>query len=148
MVAFLFLLSCAKEKSLENGGGLIPVDPPLGNNCTVKQIITADSLSGQGLFCYFTKFNPAGLAEKVEVFDSISGVMQFSGNIQHKGDTIRISSSDYFLTDANKRVKGFRTSGFSGNPGDTLSYVYKYDGNGYLIEKEIFITGITFPILR
>ena len=74
--------------------------------------------------------------------------MQFEGNIQHKGDTIRISSTDYFLTDANKRVKGFRTSDFSGSPGDTLSYVYKYDGNGYLVEKEIFITGIVFPIMR
>jgi hypothetical protein len=148
MVAFLFLFSCAKEKSLENGPGVIPVDPPLGNNCIVNQIITADSLTGQGLFSYYTKFNLSVLAEKVEVFDSITGIMQFEGNIQHKGDTIRISSTDYFLTDANKRVKGFRTSDFSGSPGDTLSYVYKYDGNGYLVEKEIFITGIVFPIMR
>jgi len=148
MVAFLFLFSCSKEKSLENGGGINPIDPPIGNNCIVNQIITADSLTGQGLFSYFTKFNLSGLAEKVEVYDSISGIMQFQGSLQHKGDTIRVSPTDYFLTDANKRVKGFRTSDFSGTPGDTLSYVYKYDVNGYLVEKEIFITGIVFPILR
>jgi hypothetical protein len=148
MLAFLFLFSCSKEKSLENGGGTNTVDPPLGNNCTVNQIITADSLTGQGLFSYFTKFNISGIAESVEIYDSISGTMQFQGSLQYKGDTIRVSPSDYFLTDANKRVRGFRTTDFSGTPGDTLSYVYKYDVNGYLTEKEIFITGIVFPILR
>jgi len=147
LVAFLFLFSCAKEKSLENGGG-VTIDPPLGNNCTVNQIITADSLTGQGLFSYFTKFNISGIAETVEVYDSVSGSVQFQGNFQYKGDTIRVSRTDYFLTDANKRVKGFRTTDFSGTPGDTLSYVYKYDANGYLTEKEIFVTGIVLPILR
>jgi hypothetical protein len=114
----------------------------------VNQIITADSLTGQGLFSYFTKFNISGIAEKVEVYDSIIGVMQFAGSLQYKGDTIRVSSTDYFLTDVNKRVKAFRTSDFSGTPGDTLTYQYKYDANGYLAEKEVFITGIVFPILK
>jgi hypothetical protein len=134
--------------SLENGAGGIIVDPPLGNDCMVNQIIAADSLTGQGLFSHYTQFNTLGLAQKVEIYDSVSGTMQFQGSIQHKGDTIRVSPSDYFLTDANKRVKQFRTTDFSGTSGDTLTYVYEYDLNGYLVEKEIFISGFVFPILR
>jgi hypothetical protein len=146
-LAFLFLFSCAKEKSLENGGG-VTIDPPIGNNCMVNQIITADSLTGQGLFSFFTKFNSAGLAEKVEVYDSISGTMQFEGNLQYKGDTIRISPSEYFLVDANKRVREFKSTDFSGGSPNTLSYVYNYDGSGYLVNKEVFFSGSTFPVLR
>ena len=49
-VVLLFLVSCEKEKSFENGGNLNRGPPPLGNNCTVNKIVSVDSLSGAGSF--------------------------------------------------------------------------------------------------
>jgi hypothetical protein len=147
LLIFTFI-SCQKELSVENGAGVNPPQPPIGNNCKVNQIISADSLTGQGLFSVYTRFNASGVAEKVEVYDSLSGSMQAEASLQYKGDTIRVSPSDYFLVDANKRVRAFQTIDLSGGSSDTLKYVYNYDGNGYLSNKEIFVSRFPFPVIR
>ena len=144
------IISCQKELSIEDGSVVPPGLPSLGNNCKVNQIIAADSLTGRGLFSIFTRFNSLGIGDKVEVFDSIQSALQFEANLRYIGDTIRLSPTDYFLLDANKRVKGFQTVEFSANTtdSDTLTYVYNYDGNGYLVNKEISVSGIPVPVLR
>lgn len=141
------MLSCQKELSLEDGGGN-PGQPSIGDNCKVNQIITADSLTGLGLFSIFTRFTPSGDADKVEVYDSLSLTMQYQTNIIYKGDTVRVSPTEYFLLDANKRVRGFQSIDISGGSADTLRYVYNYDANGYLLNKELFLTGIPLPLIR
>ena len=141
LLCVMTLLSCQKELSLEGGGGNSG-QPIIGDNCKVNQIITADSLTGLGLFSIYTRFTPLGDADKVEVYDSISGSMQYQTTIQYKGDTARVSSTEYFLLDANKRVRGFHSIDFSGGTPDTLRYVYNYDANGYLLNKELFLSGI------
>ncbi len=145
-VVFLFLLSCEKEKSFEDGGTINPGLPPLGNNCTVNQVLSVDSLTGQGLFSFYTGFNNSGVAERVEAFDSIAGTVEFESTLQYSGDTIRVSPTDYYLVDANKRVKELKSVFNLGATVDTFTYRYNYDANGYLVSKEIFSTAVPIPL--
>jgi hypothetical protein len=146
IVVSLFLVSCEKEKSFENGATLNPGEPPLGNNCTVNQVLSVDSLTGQGLFSFYTRFNSSGVAERVEAFDSVAGTLEFESALQYKGDTIRISPTDFFLVDGNKRVKELKSVFDLGTSVDTFTYRYNYDANGYLVSKEIFSTAVPIPI--
>lgn len=145
-LVLLFLFSCEKEKSFENGGNLNPGLPPLGNNCTVNQVLSVDSLTGQGLFSFYTLFNSSGVAERVEAFDSIAGTVEFESTLQYSGDTIRISPTDYYLVDGNKRVKELKSVFNLGTSVDTFTYRYNYDATGYLVSKEIFSTAIPIPL--
>lgn len=144
-VVLLFLVSCEKEKSIEDGGAINPGVPPLGNNCTVNQVISVDSLTGQGLYSFYTRFNGSGVADKVEAYDSIAGSVEFESVLQYAGDTIRISPTDYYLVDGNKRVKELRSAFNLGASVDTFTYRYNYDATGYLVSKEIFSTAVPLP---
>jgi prepilin-type processing-associated H-X9-DG protein len=146
ILAMSLMISCSKELSEENGGG--NQLPPVGNNCKLSQITDIDSVSKEGLYSIFTRFNTSGQGTRVEFYDSILQASQFEANLSYSGDTIRISPIEYFLKDASGRVKEYRVIEFDGVDLDTLTFRYTYDGSGYMSKKELFDGNIPVPLFR
>jgi hypothetical protein len=138
----LLLASCEKETSVELG----QKGPLVGADCRLKQITAVDSVTGLGGFTFLTNFDAQGIARSVEVFDSITGTMQFDAPLSWSGDTLRISDSVYYLTDANRRLQAFVAQETQGGTLVTLKYVYTYDASGYLTKKELFSSAVPLPI--
>ncbi|WP_336515332.1 hypothetical protein [Pollutibacter soli] len=149
-LGLIFILSaCQKELSVEDGTPIIP--PPggtgtIGNNCKLQQILAINPANSAGLYSIYTQFNSAGVATKVEGFDSTTSTMDFEASFIYTGDTIRVSPVELFLTDAQKRVKAFHTVDNSGSAIDSAYFAYAYNGEGYLISKTAFLVGIPFPL--
>lgn len=120
--------------------------PLVGADCHPKQITSVDSVTGLGGFTFLTNFDVQGVARSVEVFDSITGNMQFDAPLSWSGDTLRISDSLYYLTDANRRLKAFVAQESENGTVVTIRYVYTYDAAGYLTKKELFSTAVPLPI--
>lgn len=138
----LIFASCEKETSIELG----EKGPLVGADCLVKQITEVDSVTGLGGFTFLTTFDVRGIARNVEVFDSITGNMQFDAPLRWSGDTLRASDSLYYLTDANGRLKSFVAEEMQNGTLVTLRYDYTYDAAGYLTKKELFSTAVPLPI--
>jgi hypothetical protein len=146
LVLLVWMMSCSKEKSVENGPGS---GITLGTNCRVNTIIAADSLTGAGSYSLFTNFNATGQATKIEAFDSIAGNLDASATLTYSGDTIRISAAEYFVTDANKRVSKYLSLVDPADPAsDQFIYNYTYDGGGYLIGKTLSVKSIPLPLVN
>ena len=143
--------SCSKDKSIETGGtgGTGGNGGALGSNCRVNTIIAADSLSGEGLFSLFTKFNSSRVATRVEAYDSTSLSLEAAADLTFKGDTIRVGANEYFVTDASKRVSKFFTHLDPSDPSsDVYVYNYTYDASGYLKEKTISLASFPTPLAK
>ena len=148
IVLATMIYSCSKEYSIEGRDNTV-INPPLGQNCKVNNIIAADSLTGAGNYSLFTDFDLAGLATRIVAYDSVNQQLDASANLTYKGDTIFITASDYFVTDANKRVVRFFTLADPGDPNsDTLIYNYVYNAGGYLSEKIITIPSILGTVVN
>jgi hypothetical protein len=138
----LVFVSCEKETSVELG----QKGPLVGADCHPKQITAVDSVTGRGGFTFLTTFDAQGIARSVEVFDSITGAMQFDAPLIWSGDTLRVSDSIYYLTDANRRLKAFVARETQSGSLVTLKYVYTYDASGYLTKKELFSSAVPLPV--
>jgi hypothetical protein len=148
IVACALLPSCKKEYSVEGGvnnGG----NPPLGSNCRVNQVVQLDSASRRGLASFTTFFNATGQGTRVVTYDSIQDANLFTSDIAYSGDTMRVNAHEYFLLSSSKRASSFHTYQ---NPADTSSgavtFVYSYDGSGYMSRKDIFVKGVPVPAVR
>lgn len=150
LLVAVILFSCSKETSIDNGGN--PPGGPggaIGNNCKVNTIIAADSLTGKGLFSLFTIFNASRQATRVEAYDSINLSLEAAADLIYKGDTIRVGSNEYFVTDASKRISKYYSRIDPADPAsDEYVYNYSYDAAGYLKEKTISLAGIPIPIVK
>jgi hypothetical protein len=143
----VIISSCSKETSIENGGNTSG-GGALGTNCRVNTIIAADALSGTGLYSLFTNFNGAMQATRIEAYDSIRAAMDASENLVYKGDTIIVNASEYFVTDANKRVSKFYTRLDPADPSsEQIIYGYTYNTAGYLVSKSVSIQSIPLPFI-
>lgn len=143
------LFACSKEKSIENGGNSGNNNGALGANCKVNNIILADSLTGKGLYSLFTSFQPGGRAEKIEAYDSTRFASDAIANLTYNGDTVRISATEYFVTDASKRVSKYYSLVDPSDPtSEIFVYTYTYDAAGYLREKSISLPSIPVPVVR
>jgi hypothetical protein len=142
----LFLASCQKEYSVENGGN---GGNNIGSNCRVSQIVQLDSNTRKGLASFNTYFNGSGQGTRVVDWDSVQNSALFTSDIVYSGDTMRVNANEFFLLASNKRVNSFHT--FQ-NPADTasgaLTFAYSYDASGYMSKKEIFVNGIAIPAVR
>lgn len=148
VLCFLWLcLSCTKETSDENGNGN-NTNPPVGNNCRVNQVTSLDSLTGVGLYSIYTRFGSNGQANLIRVFDSTVNALQFETAIRYSGDTAWVGPAQYFLLDAGKRVRAFRSIESSGSGIDTITMRYNYDAAGYMTSKDIFIGSLPLPVFR
>lgn len=149
-IGLIFILSaCQKELSVEDSDP--PIPPPggsgvIGNNCKLRQILAINPATSTGLYSIFTQFNSAGVATKVEIYDSTASSMDFEATLIYSGDTIRVSPAEFFLVDAQKRVKAYHTVDNSGLGIDSAYFLYSYNGDGYLATKTAYLVGIPFPL--
>jgi hypothetical protein len=144
----VWAFSCSKDKSIETGG-TGGNGGALGTNCKVNSIIAADSLTGEGLFSLFTNFNSSRVATRVEAYDSTSLSLAAAADLTYKGDTIRVGASEYFVTDASKRISRFYTLLDPSDPSsDVYVYNYTYDASGYLKSKTISIASFPLPLAK
>ncbi len=140
--AAFFFFACSKETSIEGGNK----GTALGADCKPKQIIAADSATGSAILSILTRFDAAGRASSIEIYDSINNTSQFDQTLQYSGDTLRVSADEYFLLDAAKRVKEYSLIQDVNNALETIRYKYTYDASGYLVKKDLFSSTIPLPI--
>jgi hypothetical protein len=136
------LVGCQKETSIESGR----MGPLVGEACRLKQIVSVDSVTGRGSFSFLTGFDASGLARSVELIDSISGIVQFDAPLIWSGDTLRLSDSVYYVTDANRRLKEFVALQMDNGTLMTLKYLYTYDVSGFMVKKELYSSAVPLPI--
>lgn len=143
LLGFIFILAaCQKETSIEHGR----MGPLIGEDCQLKQIVSVDSATGRGSLSFLTGFDASGIARSVELMDSLTGSVQFDAPLIWSGDTLRLSDSVYYVTDANRRLKEFVALQMDNGTMMTLKYVYSYDVSGFLVKKELYSSAVPLPI--
>lgn len=142
------LAGCKKEKSLDT---IRDGEPPVfvGNNCTISQILTVDSLTGIGLEAHTISFNAAGIAGRVTVIDSILNDVYVDDILTNRNDTIIVGNLGFFVKNSNGQVRLFR---FKEDPTDPatelIDMTFTYNSAGYLIKTEYAYAASFFPLLR
>jgi hypothetical protein len=112
LLSAVIFSACSKELSEEGGPG--GVNPPVGDNCKISKLVEIDSTSGEGLFSNQTTFDANGRATAVRLYDSVLGNVDYATSIVYTGDTARISADEFFLLDANGRVRTFYSTNNAG----------------------------------
>lgn len=139
----VFLLSCSKDYSNENGGGL-------GSNCRLSNITVMDDQTGQGVYALNTRYDNTGRSEYVELYDSILASVDYDISLDHRtSDTIRTSTGEVLVLDGSKRLKKLLTPLDPNDPGgEQLIYEYRYNGSGYLTEKVLSTSTIPLALFQ
>lgn len=125
--------SCSKEYSQER---LPDVNPPLGNDCSMTTITPFDSASGRGYGSFHVTLDAGNRTQKVQLYDSASGTVDYYATFTYVNDTIRIGTNEFFVLDASGRIREYQTLE---NPSDANSerykYTYEYAPSGHLYHK-------------
>lgn len=131
LLMIIFFSSCTKETSVETGGGGAA-------GCRVKSLVLVDSTSGAAQYALNTLFNALAKAQTIEAVDSLSKQVDFTQPLVYNKDSILFGNDQYILLDSISRVKKFQ---LLEDPTDVTSqmyvFQYKYDANGYLLEKTL-----------
>ena len=129
----LFILvftSCTKETSVEVGEG--------AKGCQVSGMVVLDSTSGQALYALNTLFNTTGKARAIEAVDSITKQIDLTQPLIYNKDSVLMGDGQFILLDSLSRVKSLQVREDPTDPSsDLFVFKYKYDANGYLVEKTI-----------
>lgn len=139
----VLLLSCSKEYSNENGGGL-------GLSCKLSNITAIDDQTGQGVYALNTRYDNTGRSNYVQLYDSVLASVDYDIDLEYRtSDTIRTSTGDILVIDGTKRLKKLLTPLDPNDPGgEQLIYEYKYNGNGYLTEKSLSTSTIPLTLFQ
>jgi hypothetical protein len=139
----VFLLSCSKEYSNENGGGL-------GQSCKLSNITVIDDQTGQGVYALNTRYDNTGRSNYVQLYDSVLARVDYDIDLEYRtSDTIRTSTGDILVIDGSKRLKKLLTPLDPNDPGgEQLIYEYKYNGSGYLTEKALSTSTIPLTLFK
>lgn len=150
-ISIVFLVSCQKEHSTEDGGnsgaGVI-----VGADCRINKIAFNDSASGISIGSIGAAINASDNATDITLFDSLTLTIDFNSMPQYFSDTVAIDADQYFIYDiSNKRIKTFHGLVDPTLPGSTEFEVdYIYDGAGYLINKSYtysLLPGIPYQLV-
>ncbi|HEX5026514.1 MAG TPA: hypothetical protein VFV68_14645 [Agriterribacter sp.] len=137
LIVSVLFASCSKEYSQERMTG---VNPPLGNDCSMTTVTPFDSASGRGFGSFHVTFGADDRTQKVELYDSASGTVDYYATFTYINDTIRISANEFFVLDASRRISEYHTLE---NPSDSNSehykYTYEYAPSGQLYHKYWFL---------
>lgn len=143
--AILFLITgCSKSDSpgsTNTGGG--STGNPNNANClitTISQVNNRNSTESSLSVVYDNNLDIV----KLTVYDSVHKIKNFGVDfIYITADSIRLDGERYMIRDANKRITRFVTKSDVANSSQADRYVfeYKYNSDGYLSKKELFING-------
>ncbi|HEX2682406.1 MAG TPA: hypothetical protein VHL77_00640 [Ferruginibacter sp.] len=136
----LTLISCEKEYSVENGTA--DSDLIVGLDCRISKIVYADTAgTGTGLGSIKADINSIDVVTMITRFDSLSNTIEFIGTPTYTNDSVYINPDEYFVVDANKRIK--QLHGLQ-DPTDPFSLqfdvFYQYTPSGQLVAKNYFLS--------
>ncbi len=151
MLALLFIAAC-KKTTPDNTDTLVP-DPTIpdttktltsiNGECRVFKITQRNSSSTQADYVFEIKRDIALSPLMISSFDSLLKKNEYTITIQTAGDTIKLSTGEYFITDhSSKLVSAFYTSVDLSDPkSDKEVYRYEYNTSGYLSRKLCYVNG-------
>mgnify|MGYP001791881378 CR=1 FL=1 len=147
-IVFTFFSSCEKEYSAENSGA--PSSLIVGLDCRISKILYTDTATNTGIGYLSADINSVDIVTKIIKYDSLSNTLEFYDQPTYSNDTVFINVDEYFVVDATRRIA--KLHGLV-DPTDPLSLqfdiFYVYNGTGYLIAKNYFLTSApTIPFYR
>ncbi len=132
--------SCTKEQSLE---AISPDHSMAANDCSINTIIPINENSGKGYGSLQVTSGNNQLTSLIQWYDSSSQRVDYKVSLTYINDSIKLNKKEFFLTDAMGRIIEFNKLE---NPSDANSvyykYLYKYDSDGFLTDKEWFIPSL------
>lgn len=136
----IFLVSCEKEYSLENGGA--DNEFIVGVDCRISKILYTDTAGvDKNTGVLEAKINNLDIVTEIRKFDSLSLVLEFFKVPIYTNDTVYINPDEYFVVDVNKRIT--KLHGLT-DPTDPFSLqfdvFYQYNVGGFLVSKNYFLT--------
>jgi hypothetical protein len=146
----LFCMAALIAGSCTKSPEFVDTDPATGQptvalttetgDCNVVKISQKNGNSGADN-AFEIKRNATLIAQSISSYDSLLKKLDYNITLQTVGDSIRLSTGEYFLLDkATKQVVFFSTHADLQDPNsDKQVFQYSYDTNGYLIKKLQFI---------
>lgn len=131
----------------------VEIDPSTGKptptlttatgECNIIKIAQKNGSGGDN--AYEIKRDVSLNPTSISSYDSLLKKVDYNITVQKVGDSIALSTGEYFLLDAStKQVKYFSTRSDLQDPNsDKQLFQYSYDANGYLVKKLQFINGAT-----
>ena len=124
-----------------------PVIPTTPQNCIMSGVSQRNS-GTKAEFAINITYNAGLNPTRISVYDSAAGQSIYNTALTYiTADSIRLNDLEYFKLDASKRVVVFVTNSDMIDPsdGDNYRYEYKYNTEGYLVTKYLYINGSTVP---
>lgn len=143
----LTLFSCTKgsDSSVPTPN---PTPPnPTPKNCIISYISQQNS-GPKPEFALTIAYNSSLSPIQITAFDSATNKQLFFAKFTYaSSDSIRIDSYQYIKLDANKRVVSFFTKSDMTDVqnSDNYHYEYKYNAEGFLVTKNLFINASLSP---
>ena len=135
IATIVILASCAKEYSLENGGGNSNI---IGADCRISMIGYADSTTSIGQGSVTAIINSGDSVTSIMDYDSATSSINFYSAPIYVNDTIYIDADEYFVqTATTKLIKKLHGLLDPTNPSSAaIDIDYTYDAAGYLSRKQ------------
>lgn len=145
----IFLVSCEKEYSQENGG--TENEFIVGANCRISKILYTDTAGvdkNTGLLD--ATISNQDIVTKITLYDSLFNVLDFIATPTYRNDTVYINPDEYFVVDINKRITKLHGLTVPTDPFSLqFDVFYQYNVGGFLVSKNYFLTiSPTIPFKR
>ena len=135
------IFSCSKETSVEK-------DNQPYKGCKVASMVALETATGKPLYALNTLFSAGGVPREIEAIDSVTGRPDFIQPMDIRKDSVILSDGQYFLLDANNRVRKLMIREDPTDPAsDAFIFQYTYDLSGYLIEKKVSTPALPITLL-
>lgn len=116
-----------------------------GGECLITKITQKNNGGTKADNAFEIKRDISLLAQNISSFDSLSQKVEYNIQLQTAGDTLKLSTGEYFiLNKTTRQVDYFFTwSDLTDPNADRQVYQYIYDADGYLVKKYLFVNGST-----
>jgi hypothetical protein len=116
-----------------------------GGECLITRITQKNNNGVKADNVFEIKRDLALLPQNISSFDSLSNKAEYNIQLQRAGDTLKLSTGEYFIINKTTRLVDyfFTRSDLSDPNADTQIYQYMYNADGYLSKKYLFVNGST-----